>query len=207
MERIIEDVRAKAFWDERLEADDIQRPTYIDDLEWRWQYAHGDMVPPSNMGAIIAAIESGAPTHSDKMSSDIDGRAIFAAEKISAIDDALNAILPEQRDLLFSLYGTADGVPDLLLKTVPAASRLFEERGSAGNGDSTPLVQWFIGISNEDRIWGHSAAHDVYERVLADAVRQAKEAARAYKSAVAHRKLAQKVRKAASKKAAAGGGQ
>lgn len=206
MERIIEDVRAKAFWDERLEADDIQRPTYIDDLEWRWQYAHGDMVPPSNMGAIIAAIESGAPTHSDKMSSDIDGRSIFAAEKISAIDDALNAILPEQRDLLFSLYGTADGVPDLLLKTIPTASRLYDEKVTR-RGEKTPITKWFVGISNEDRIWGHPAAHDVYEAVLTDAVRQAREAARAYKSAVAHRKLAQKVRKAASKKAAAGGGQ
>ena len=207
MERIIEDVRANAFWDARLEPGDTQRPTYIDDLEWRWQYAHGDMVPPSNMGSIIAAIESGSPTHSDKLaSSEIDGRAIFAAEKVSAIDDALNAILPEQKDILFSLYGQPDGNPEMLLKTVPAAGRLYDEKVTR-RGEKTPITKWFVGISNEDRIWGHPAAHDVYEAVLTDAVRQAKEAVRAFKAAMAHRKLAQKVRKAASKKAAGGGGE
>lgn len=181
-ERIIEDVRAMAFRDERLEGCDGLRPGYIDDLEWRWQFADGDMEPPSNMSAMVAAIQRGGPANTNHVTQDLDDRAILAAEKSSAIDAALARITEEQRAVLFALYGHPDGVPELLLTHVPKAAALHKEAVDR-KATHAELVPWFLGVSNEDRIWGHPVSRSIYEAVLLDAVSLAKAAAKAFKAA------------------------
>lgn len=182
MERIIEDVRALAFRDERLDGCDGRRPGYIDDLEWRWQCADDDMEPPSNMSAMVAAIQRGGPAHTNHVTNDIDDRAIQAAEKAHAIDEALGRISEAQQEVLWALYGTPDGSAEAILKHLPKAAELHAECVKR-KATHASLVSWFIGVSNTDRIWGSAVAGQIYEKVLSEAVAQAKDAAKAYKAA------------------------
>ena len=172
MERIIEDVRALAFRDERLDGCDGRRPGYIDDLEWRWQCADDDMEPPSNMAAMVAAIQRGGPAHTNNVTNDIDDRAIQAAEKAHAIDEALGRISEAQKEVLWALYGTPDGSAEAILKHLPKAAEIHAECVKR-KATHASLVSWFIGVSNTDRIWGSAVAGQIYEKVLSEAVAQA----------------------------------
>ena len=179
-ERIIEDVRALAFLDEPEAEGGGRRPQCISELEWRWQYADGDMQPSSNMAASIALIQSGGLSKSNRVSNDIDDRAYLAAIRASEVDSALAHLSDEQRALLMSLYASPSGCPQALLACIPEAKRLHADY-LAQNLTSSDLVTWFRGISNESRIWSHPRANEIYQTILDAAVRAVLDAAKSYK--------------------------
>ncbi len=181
-ERIIEDVRSQAFMDEPDVDDGGRRPQFIDELEWRWQYADGDMEPPSNFSAMVGMIQNGGPTKTNRISAGICDGAYNSAAKASEIDAALARLNDDQRKILAALYATPQGDAAAMLACVPSAAK-FHAEAVTKKSTSASLMVWFSGVSNEDRIWAHPARRLVYETVLSDAVKAAKGAASAYRKA------------------------
>jgi hypothetical protein len=155
----------------------IRSHSLAGDLIWRFQWAAGDMEQPSNYNAMANMLALGGPTRSGNISDDAPPRQIGAAHRASRIDDILLKLPERDRALLYALFGSDDGDLDLLLSCLPLAVHTWQSRVS--QGVTAPLGEWFRRISAPT---ARPLARDTAERIRAQAVRLAANAAETYAS-------------------------